>query len=150
MAALPSSRAAVSMQAMAEFTGFGEDNDGAVPTAGCHTAAAAPTPTSAHYTAAVNHYDVTCRHGDGSWGGDDRKPCFWYAAMANAIFGEADRQELVLQGLAAESDLCLRNANSCTQWLCVVLALRARVIHGGVLPCTGSDSNASTHANKAN
>ena len=73
------------MQALADFSHFGEANDGAVPVAGCHASEYA-TPNrqheSSHYTAAVNHNDLACKHGDGSWGGDDRMPCRWYAAMA--------------------------------------------------------------------
>ena len=69
------------LEALANLAGFSEPNDGAVPEAACHPpeVQAGTTPSNASYTAAVNHYDLTCRHGDGSWGGDDRKPCSWYA-----------------------------------------------------------------------
>lgn len=73
------------LQALADLSRFGQPNDGAVPTAGCHPPSAhvARSPDSRHFTAAVNHYDLACRHGDGSipWSGDDRNPCAWYQAM---------------------------------------------------------------------
>jgi len=69
------------LEAFANFAGFGEANDGAVPLSACHPpdVDVAATPFSASYTPSVNHFDLTCRHGDGSWGGDDRKPCSWYS-----------------------------------------------------------------------
>ena len=79
------------LQALAELVDFREPNDGAVPTASCHPAGVgAPVrswSSSAHLTAAVNHFDLTCRHGDGwlPWlATEERRPCAWYAAMADA------------------------------------------------------------------
>lgn len=73
------------LAALADFAGFGEDNDGAVPTAPCHPPNSTVTrsPQSSRFTAAVNHFDLACRHGDGFWGGDERKPCMWYLAMSS-------------------------------------------------------------------
>ena len=81
------------LRALAEFVQYGEANDGAVPTGPCHSAAgslaAGRTPLSVHYSASVNHYDLTCRHGDGwlPWllPRDARRPCAWYAAMAERM-----------------------------------------------------------------
>ena len=76
------------LQALADLVQFGDANDGAVPLATCHpfgTMAVPGEPENAHYTAAVNHYDLTCRHGDGwilPWRSADRQPCQWYRAMA--------------------------------------------------------------------
>ena len=73
------------LQALADVVRFGERNDGAVPTASCHPPGVEPARThnSEHFTAAANHYDLTCRHGDASlpFSGDDRMPCSWYVAM---------------------------------------------------------------------
>ena len=73
------------MQALADLANFGAANDGAVPTDACHPRGVQPERTheSRHFTAGANHYDLACRHGDGSlpWGGDDRRPCSWYEAM---------------------------------------------------------------------
>ena len=75
----------MALQSLSDVVNFGEANDGAVPTAACHPhgAASARAPEAAHFTAAANHYDLTCRHGDATlpWSGDDRKPCQWYVAM---------------------------------------------------------------------
>jgi hypothetical protein len=77
-----------SMEALADLVRFGEPNDGAVPLLPCHLPGAdvGSTPESATFTAAVNHIDTTCRHGDGSlpWSGDDRRPCAWYPARVSA------------------------------------------------------------------
>jgi hypothetical protein len=77
------------LEALAELSAFGEANDGAVPTTACHPRGAQVerAHASPHYTAAVNHYDLACRHGDGliPWGGDDRRPCSWYVAMAGRV-----------------------------------------------------------------
>ena len=74
------------LQALADFTRFGMPNDGAVTTESCRPRSApepSPNHASFHYAASVNHYDLTCRHGDGAWGGDDRKPCSWYAWVSS-------------------------------------------------------------------
>ena len=78
------------LEALSELVQFGETNDGAVPTASCHSLADGVAPDrsheSLHYTADVNHFDLTCRHGNGwlPWllPRDARRPCAWYAAMA--------------------------------------------------------------------
>ena len=77
------------LQALADVVRFGERNDGAVPTASCHPPGVEPARThdSEHFTAAANHYDLTCRHGDASlpFSGEDRMPCSWYVAMLEPI-----------------------------------------------------------------
>ena len=77
------------LEALADFSAFGEANDGAVPTTACHPRGVQVerAHVSPHYTAAVNHYDLACRHGDGliPWGGDDRRPCAWYLAMVGRV-----------------------------------------------------------------
>lgn len=73
------------MQALEQWVGFGQPNDGVVPAASCAApdgAEAGSIPTMSQYTAGVNHYDLTCRNGDGWWG-DDRRPCAWYLARAS-------------------------------------------------------------------
>ena len=75
------------LQALADLAAFGRPNDGAVAVTGCHPddiQSAARSPAAAHFTAAVNHLDLTCRHGDGVWGGEDRRPCAWYAARSSS------------------------------------------------------------------
>ena len=73
------------LQALAEVAGFASPNDGAVAVSGCHPGdqPTARVPGATHFTAAVNHLDLTCRHGDGVWGGEDRRPCAWYAARSS-------------------------------------------------------------------
>ena len=78
------------LKALADAVKFGEPNDGAVPTAACHGSThvepVGRTYLSVRYTAALNHYDLTCRHGDGwlPWllPYDARRPCAWYVRMA--------------------------------------------------------------------
>ena len=68
------------LQALAEFTNFGETNDGAVTLSSCRPLSASGLSSShmaLHYLTSINHYDLTCRHGDGMWG-SDRRPCSWY------------------------------------------------------------------------
>lgn len=79
-----------SLRALDRFASFGEPNDGAVAVAGCLPAGAPAERShdSPHYTAAVNHFDTTCRHGDGSllWmSGDDRRPCAWYEGRVRSV-----------------------------------------------------------------
>ena len=71
------------LQALADWTDFGEPNDGVVPKLGCHPvgANASRSPDAPHYTAGLNHFDLSCRWGDGVFG-DDRKPCTWWANAA--------------------------------------------------------------------
>ena len=79
------------MQALEEWVHFDEPNDGVVPAAACLAPLHEPTgdgPESRHYTAGVNHFDLTCRHGDGWWG-SDRKPCAWYKARAEEAIAMA-------------------------------------------------------------
>jgi hypothetical protein len=83
----------LAMRALADLVAFGEPNDGAVPAAACHPSrvVAARAPESTHYTAGVNHFDLTCLHGDGVWGGADRRPCMWYTAMAHKAARQSPR-----------------------------------------------------------
>ena len=79
------------MKALAQWVNFGAASDGVVPTALCDAyqgPQAEHAPTASRYTAGVNHYDLTCRNGDGWWGGD-RRPCAWYRAMAAAAMAGA-------------------------------------------------------------
>ena len=74
----------VELRALASWVNFSEKNDAVVPLSGCPAPAGAKLsrdPRGEHYLASVNHYDLTCRHGDGWWG-KHRKPCTWYRAMA--------------------------------------------------------------------
>jgi hypothetical protein len=75
---------------MAEAVQYGGANDGALPFESC--AGVGPAidkwgkgPTSRFYSADANHYDGTCRNGDG-WGAGS-KPCAW---LKNALADEFD------------------------------------------------------------
>ncbi len=73
------------MQALADFVGFDAPNDAVVELTSCTPAGATPGRDSAskYYTSGANHFDLTCRHGDGAFGGVDRRPCGWFAARSN-------------------------------------------------------------------
>jgi len=68
------------LEALARVVGFGEPDDGVITVRSCEPAAKALGASSCTYDAGVNHYDTTCRHGNGWWG-SNRQPCSWYAAM---------------------------------------------------------------------
>ena len=83
------------LTALAEFAGFGSaPNDGAVAAAGCRAAGGssarwAEDVASPHYQADVNHFDLTCRHGENllglrPLGGVSQRPCSWIVSRAAA------------------------------------------------------------------
>jgi hypothetical protein len=88
------------MQALDDWVRFGQPNDGVVPTANCDAPAGAEvgySPAMSRYAAEVNHYDLTCRNGDGWWG-DNRRPCAWYVARASEAAAAAAAAGLGMYG----------------------------------------------------
>ncbi len=75
---------AYELRALAAYARIPRPNDGVVTISSCtplgHPPLQHSDPAGAGvYVAAADHFDLTCRHGDG-WIGADRRPCAWYAA----------------------------------------------------------------------
>ena len=72
----------LALEIVAKFVNYGEPSDGLVPITSCKGVGRSQgnefkeTPDSNFYSAATNHPDNTCRHGDGMWG-QRRRPCSW-------------------------------------------------------------------------
>ena len=74
------------LKALSLAVNYGEPNDGAVGIASCSLPGrnySTDTASAACYSVGVNHFDGTCRHGNGL--AADRKPCNFYTNKTAAV-----------------------------------------------------------------